>query len=91
MIDLEAIRARNEQWKLAVDVCQECGAGQEGYPAPDDIDALLAEVERLRDMVGTIESAPDGPLTLSRKNGRMTLTVGIAPSEWNGDEGDARS
>lgn len=46
----EAIRRRNVTWRRDMDtlgVCQECGAGQSGYPSPADIDTLLAEIERL--------------------------------------------
>lgn len=46
MIDLEAIRARNETRKRGN--CYDCGHAHNDSDARADIDALIAEVERLR-------------------------------------------
>jgi hypothetical protein len=61
MIDIEAIRARNEERKasnaLGGEFCHHVQEEREGSPlltavAASDIDALLAEVQRLEDECG---------------------------------------
>jgi len=48
MIDLEAIRARNETRKSGW--CYDCKHAHDDSDPKADIDALLAEVERLREL-----------------------------------------
>jgi hypothetical protein len=86
MVDLEAIRQRNEARKSAP--ADEYDRAQALTPASDDIDALLAEVERLRTIVDVL---PDGPCTIKRKDGEIVaIFFGEPVPEWKPEIGDAQ-
>lgn len=68
MIDIEAIRKRNEERKSGR--CYDCAHAHDDSDAKADIDALLAEVDQLRAAVSPVpvpvagspeHSAPDPP------------------------------
>ena len=84
-LDLEAIRQRNEERRasqerhssdgicLAMAACCEVGTGKSSESALSDIDALLAEVERLQDVVQRLNPCPAcGAFTLLRREGAPT-------------------